>query len=84
MTYRTSDEAIFSAMKLKVMPTSGSSDIVNLMNLDGGGQDYTIFDYDSILHPCNSGKGELDLFAPKVPEKAENTYHLASRRSINF
>ena len=27
-------------------PTNGATDIVNLMKLDGGGQDYTVFDYD--------------------------------------
>lgn len=55
MTYRSADEAIFSAMQLKVTPSNGATDIINLMKLDGGGQDYTIFDYDGQLHPCNSG-----------------------------
>lgn len=74
MTYRSSDEAIFSAMRLKVTPTSGTTDIVDLMNLDGGGQDYTTFDYDSILHPCNSG------YFRKTSCRFDVVYDLKSRK----
>lgn len=74
MTYRSSDEAIFSAMRLKVTPSSGSSDMIDLMNLDGGGQDYTTFDYDSILHPCNSG------YFRKTSCRFDVVYDLKSRK----
>jgi len=74
MTYRSSDEAIFSAMRLKVTTSNGSSDIVDLMNLDGGGQDYTTFDYDSILHPCNSG------YFRKTSCRFDVVYDLKSRK----
>ena len=40
---------IFSRMVLRVKPNDGSStQVIDLMKLGGGGQDYTIFDYDGI------------------------------------
>jgi len=74
MTYRSADEAIFSAMQLKVTPSNGATDRINLMKLDGGGQDYTIFDYDSILHPCNSG------YFRKSSCRFDTVYDLKSRK----
>ena len=42
-------------MILRVKLNDGSSTkIIDLMNLGGGGQDYTIFDYDGIKKPCDS------------------------------
>jgi len=74
MTYRSADEAIFSAMQLKVTPSNGATDIINLMKLDGGGQDYTIFDYDGQLHPCNSG------YFRKSSCRFDTVYDLKSRK----
>ena len=45
----------FSRMSLQVQPNNGGpQQVINLMNLAGGGQDYTIFDFDGIKKPCDS------------------------------
>ena len=42
-------------MTLQVQPNNGGpQQVINLMNLAGGGQDYTIFDFDGIKKPCDS------------------------------
>ena len=38
MTYRNADEAVFSEMKVRVNLGS-TTRVINLMNLDGGGDD---------------------------------------------
>ena len=48
-------QKVFSRMILRVKPNDGSSTkVMDLMNLGGGGQDYTVFDYDGIHKPCDS------------------------------
>lgn len=49
MTYRDGQEAIFDKIKLVI-----GSTVVDLKKLDGGGEDHSVFDYDSILKPCGS------------------------------
>ena len=54
-SYRSKSEAMFSRMTLQVQPNNGGpQQVINLMNLAGGGQDYTIFDFDGIKKPCDS------------------------------
>lgn len=53
MTYRNADEAVFSEMKVRVNLGS-TTRVINLMNLDGGGDDYLAFDYDTRKKPCGS------------------------------
>jgi len=55
LTYRSEDEAIFDAMELLVHIVEPEAEIkIDLMNLEGGGEDHSVFDYDSQAHPCNS------------------------------
>jgi len=70
MTYRDNREAIFDKIKLTVGSTT-----IDLKKLDGGGEDHSVFDFDTILKPCGSSypRGShcsfdklYDLFTSKV------------------
>lgn len=53
MTYRSNDEAIFSGLKLSIN-TGSTNRVIDLMNLEGGGDEFMAFDYDSRGEPCDS------------------------------
>jgi hypothetical protein len=53
MTYRSSNEAIFSSIRMDVNLSTGTR-IIDLMNFEGGKDNYLVFDYDSRAKPCNS------------------------------